>query len=37
MIITVKSAHLTFVWNFALIPLLEEYYVTASKIKKKKL
>lgn len=34
MTITVKRAHLTFVWNFALIRLLEEHCVTASEIKK---
>lgn len=32
---TLKSAHLTFVWNFALIPVLEEHYVTTSEIIKK--
>lgn len=34
MTITVKSVHPTFVWNFALLPLLEEHYVTPSEIKK---
>lgn len=35
MTITVKSAYVTFVWNFTLIPLLEEHYVTASGINRK--
>lgn len=32
--VTVKSVHLVFVLNFALILLLEEHYMTMSKIKK---
>lgn len=35
MTIIVKNAHLTFVWNFTLIHLLEEHYVTASEINRK--
>ena len=34
MTVTVKSVHLVFVWNFALILLLEEHQRTMSKIKK---
>lgn len=33
MTVTVKNVHLSFVLNFALICLLEENYVTMSKIK----
>lgn len=34
MTIIVKSVHPTFVWNFALLPLLQELYETSSETKK---